>query len=215
VLTGHNNGLITINIEEADNVRREQIRDAMREPYRTLVGHFRHEVGHYYWDRLIANTSRIEDFRVLFGDERADYEAALKRNYKLGPQPNWAADYVSAYASIHPWEDWAETWAHYLHMIDALGTATSFGLMPEGISMVVDPFGPETLCKSAQAAKDGFLSLLNSWLKLTAVMNELCRSMGQPDFYPFALPKAAVTKLHFVHTVVYDVAAGRHFRMSN
>ena len=212
VLTGHDNGVITLNIEEADDVNRERIRTSMREPYRTLVGHFRHEVGHYYWDRLIAGTSCLVEYRELFGDERADYDAAMAKNYQEGPVPDWPIRYVSAYASTHPWEDWAETWAHYMHMVDTLGTAMSFGITPENIAMPFDCFDAEALCNPnrpdpqlidpERANSDGFLSFLNSWLKLTAVMNELCRSMGQPDFYPFALPRAAVAKLHFVHLVV-------------
>ena len=216
VLTGHNNGIITINIEEADDVKREQTRTSMHEPYRTLVGHFRHEVGHHYWDRLIAHSHWLEHFRTLFGDERQGYNKALQRNYRDGPDPGWQQHCVSAYASVHPWEDWAETWAHYLHMVDALGTALSFGIKPEVMSMPFDCFGPESLwpktlanaasSTSRPADADRFLSFLNAWLKLTAVMNELCRSMGQADFYPFALAVPAVTKLHFVHLVVSEVS---------
>ena len=202
VLTVHKNGLITVNIEEADDVNRERIRTSMHEPYRTLVGHIRHEVGHYYWDRLIANTHWLDGYRALFGDERSDYQAALQRNYRQGPEPGWPNRYVSAYASIHPWEDWAETWAHYMHMVDTLGTAMSFGITPESIAMPFDCFETDALAPSQEDDPERFLSFLNSWLKLTAVMNELCRSMGQPDFYPFALPRAAVTKLHFIHLVV-------------
>jgi hypothetical protein len=201
VLTGHDNGLITLNVEEADDAKREQIRASMHEPYRTLVGHFRHEVGHYYWDRLISESSWLEEFRRLFGDERADYEAAVRRNYEQRPQSNWALNYVSAYASIHPWEDWAETWAHYMHMVDTLATAMSLGLKVESVALPFDPFTVDALYP-AEKDDSRFLSFLNAWLKLTAVLNELSRSMGQPDFYPFALPRAAVSKLHFVHTVV-------------
>ncbi len=211
VLTGHQNGLITVNIEEADDLNRERMRTSMHEPYRTLVGHFRHEVGHYYWDRLVANAHWLDGYRALFGDERSDYNAALQKNYRQGPEPGWSNRYVSAYASIHPWEDWAETWAHYMHMVDTLGTAMSFGISPESIAMPFDCFEAEALCEfqrsdSQQLDPDRFLSFLNSWLKLTAVMNELCRSMGQPDFYPFALPRAAVAKLHFIHMVVIEAA---------
>lgn len=205
VLTGHNNGLITLNIDEADDVAREQMRTSMHEPYRTLVGHLRHEVGHYYWDRLIANSCRLEQFRAMFADEQADYNTALQRHYSQGPRPEWPLQYLSAYASVHPWEDWAETWAHYLHMVDALGTAMSFGIKPATTSMPFDCFGPEVLCDSG-GDSGRFLTLLNSWLKLTAVMNELCRSMGQPDFYPFALPPAAAKKLHFVHLVICEAS---------
>jgi hypothetical protein len=201
ILTGHNNGLITLNIEEADDAQRERIRAKMREPYRTLVGHFRHEVGHYYWGRLIHNSKWLDSFRALFGDERADYAAALRWNYEQGPQLNWPENYVSAYASIHPWEDWAETWAHYMHMVDTLATAMSLGLKPENVAMPFDPFTADALYP-AERDDARFLSFLNAWLKLAAVLNELSRSMGQPDFYPFALPRAAVSKLHFVHTVI-------------
>lgn len=201
VLTGHKDGLITINLEEADPVKREQARASMREPYRTLVGHFRHEVGHYYWDRLVSNTSWKAEFRDLFGNEEVNYAAALKANYEGGPRPDWPTHFITAYASVHPWEDWAETWAHYLHMVDTLGTALSFGLKPEQIAMPFDAFGPDALYREG-ADSERFLAFLNSWIKLTAAMNELCRSMGQPDFYPFALPAKAVTKLHFIHTLV-------------
>ena len=127
VLTGHNEGRITINIAEADDAKARERRLTMHEPYRTLLGHFRHEIGHYYWDRLITESDLIEPFRELFGDERQDYALALK-HYQQGPSADWQNYYVSAYASTHPWEDWAETWAHYLHMTDALETAAASGL---------------------------------------------------------------------------------------
>ncbi|HYP14984.1 MAG TPA: putative zinc-binding metallopeptidase [Bryobacteraceae bacterium] len=208
VLTGHDNGLITLNIEEADDVKREQMRTAMHEPYRTLVGHFRHEIGHYYWNRLVAESQWLEGFRDLFGDERMDYAEALNVNYQQGPKAGWALEHVSAYASVHPWEDWAETWAHYMHMVDTLGTASGFGLEPASMALPFDCFGPDVLYSHDSADSERFLSFVNSWLKLTAVMNELCRSMGQPDFYPFALARQAVTKLHFIHLVVCS-ASGR------
>jgi hypothetical protein len=207
VLTGHNNGLITLNIDEADDLKREQMRMSMHEPYRTLMGHLRHEVGHYYWDRLVVNSRRLDEFRGLFGDEREDYESALQRHYREGPKPNWPGGYVSAYASVHPWEDWAETWAHYMHMIDTLGAATSFGLRPENIAMPFDCFGADVLHRWDGESSERFLWFLNAWLKLAAVMNELCRSMGQADFYPFVLPRAAVTKLHFVHIIICEANA--------
>jgi hypothetical protein len=202
ILTGHEDGLITLNVEEADDVRREQIRTAMHEPYRTLVGHFRHELGHYYWYRLVSDSLWLEGCRSLFGDDRADYATSLERHYETGPQANWQLNYISAYASIHPWEDWAETWAHYMHMLDSLGTAMSFGLSSDAVAMPFDPFTPDTLYQGGPEESAGFLVFLNSWIKLTAVLNELSRSMGQPDFYPFALPRAAVAKLHFVHTLI-------------
>ena len=121
---------------------REKIRKQLREPYRTLVGHLRHEVGHYYWDRLVDNTPDLMPYRELFGDERANYEEALKRYYEQGPAPIGRLFSVSAYASVHPWEDWAETWAHYMHMLDTLSTASSFGLSAQSVEM---PFVPFTL----------------------------------------------------------------------
>jgi hypothetical protein len=204
VLTGHDSGLITLNVEEADDAVRERIRQEMREPYRTLLGHFRHEVGHYYWDRLIADTDRIEPFRALFGDERADYAAALKRNYEEGPPADWARHFVSAYASIHPWEDWAETWAHYLHMVDTLGTALAFGISAEDLELDAEPFTAEALYAPDDRDAASFLYLLNSWVELTAVLNELARSMGQRDFYPFVMPRPAVAKLQFIAIAVRD-----------
>jgi hypothetical protein len=202
VLTGHHRGLITLNIEEADDAKREQVRTALREPHRTLLGHLRHEVGHYYWDRLIAGTPWVEPFRKRFGDERADYVEALKRNYKLGPAEDWSQRCVSAYASMHPWEDWAETWAHYLHMLDTLDTALSFGLEGDDIEIEVEPYGENALDAVGDPDAPRFLSFVNAWLQLTALMNELSRSMGQYDFYPFVLSHQAVAKLHFVHRVV-------------
>ena len=123
LLTGHARGLITINILEADDAYRVKVREDMREPYRTLLGHFRHEIGHYYWDQLIAGGPWLEPFRQVFGDEQADYAQALQRNYEQGPPADWDLHFISTYASCHPWEDWAETWAHYLHMMDTLDTA--------------------------------------------------------------------------------------------
>ena len=128
MLTGHADGVITVNIAEADDAERERRRTAMHEPYRTLLGHMRHESGHYYWDRLIAGTPELDEFRSLFGDERADYAASLSTYYERGAPADWQERFVSAYASAHPWEDWAETWAHYLHMVDTLETAAACGL---------------------------------------------------------------------------------------
>jgi hypothetical protein len=201
ILTGHDNGLITLNLEEADDVTRETIRRRLHEPYRTLVGHLRHEVGHYYWDRLIANTDNLNGYRDLFGDETINYEEALKRHYADGPRRDWSSTYVSSYASVHPWEDWAETWAHYMHMLDTLTTASSFGLGAQSLDMPFVPFTEDALWEPG-LDKSSFLALLNPWLKLTAVLNELSHSMGQPDFYPFTLPAATVRKLHFIHSII-------------
>jgi hypothetical protein len=207
VMTGHAQGLITLNVEEADDSTREKIRFAMHEPYRTLLGHLRHEIGHYYWDRLVMDSRWLEPFRDLFGDERADYAAALKANYESGPPADWASRYISAYASTHPWEDWAETWAHYLHMIDSLGTALGFGLEADDLEGTIEPFAADALYAPDHPGAKQFLSLLNSWIEVTMVLNELARSMGQHDFYPFVMSKPMVAKLQFVHLVVEDARA--------
>lgn len=198
VMTGHADGVITLNIEEADDATRERVRNELHEPYRTLLGHLRHEVGHHYWDRLVCDTPWHAPFRALFGDERADYGEALQRNYEQGPPPDWPQRHVSAYASSHPWEDWAETWAHYLHMVDTVDTALSFGLDADDVEVNTEPWRPEVL----ETPDADFLSFVNAWVELTALLNEMSRSMGQPDFYPFVLSAPAVRKLHFVHRVV-------------
>jgi hypothetical protein len=212
VMTGHDDGLITLDVEEADDVHREKVRTEMHEPYRTLIGHLRHEVGHYYWLRLVPGTPWEEPCREVFGDERADYAAALQRHYAEGAPADWRDRFVSAYASAHPAEDWAETWAHYLHMVDVLDTARSFGLVAHHNEVQYEPFGADALDAShASSPEDAaaFLALVNGWIELTGALNELTRSMGEPDFYPFVLSRPAVRKLGFVHQVVRAAADGR------
>jgi hypothetical protein len=208
VMTGHDNGLITLNIAEADDAQREQARAHLHEPYRTLLGHFRHEIGHYYWDLLVLPTPWIEDFRALFGDDRADYAAALQTHYEQGPPPDWADRFVSSYASTHPWEDWAETWAHYLHMADTADTAMSFGVDATNVELTSDLFTAADLWQPDHPDAATFLDFINGWVLLTNVLNELSRSMGQPDFYPFVLPSPVIAKLHFIHLVIQQ-AGGR------
>lgn len=198
VLTGHADGVITINIAEADPAYREQAREQMAEPYRTLLGHFRHESGHYYFDRLIAGSAWLEPFRQRFGDEREDYGAALQKHYDNGPRADWEEQFVSAYASSHPWEDWAETWAHYLHMFDTLETAYACG-----VQLRPRHAGEQKLViASPPAATDSFDELAREWFALTYVLNSLSRSIGMPDSYPFTLSTPVLEKLRFVHDVV-------------
>ena len=204
VLTGHASGLITLNVEEADDAKREQFRYDLHEPYRTLLGHFRHEVGHYYWDRLVWNSRWLEPFRELFGDERASYADALRRNYEQGPPADWASRHVSSYASTHPWEDWAETWAHYMHLVDSLSTALGFGIDAGNLSCDVRPFTRHDLYDPDDPHGERLISLLNAWIEIVTVLNELARSMGEPDFYPFVMCRPVVAKLHFIHLVVAD-----------
>ncbi|MBL9083368.1 MAG: putative zinc-binding metallopeptidase [Planctomycetales bacterium] len=208
VLTGHAAGLITLNVEEADDSVREKTRHEMREPYRTLLGHFRHEVGHYYWDRLVDGTPWLEKFRALFGDERQDYAAALQRNYEQGPPPNWADQYITSYASVHPWEDWAESWAHYLHVVDSLDTALRFGLCGEDVEQAIEPFSVKDLYDPEQPDAERVILLVNSWVQMTTVLNELARSMGQHDFYPFVLSRPVLRKIHFIQMIVKEVRGG-------
>jgi hypothetical protein len=201
VLTGHNNGVITVNIAEADDVERERVRVSMHEPYRTLLGHFRHEIGHYYWDLLIKDSSNLDAFRKRFGDEQSDYNKALQIYYRDGPKLDWPQQFVSPYSSVHPWEDWAETWAHYLHMTDALETAGACGLS-------LQPDRPdEPVMKTPAVGRGGeasFDELIFDWFALTYVLNNLNRGMGLPDAYPFVLPAPAIDKIRFVHDVIHN-----------
>ena len=201
VLTGHARGVITLNIAEADDAERERRRLKLREPYRTLLGHFRHEIGHYYWERLIAGAPRIEEFRRLFGDEREDYAAALKRHYDQGPPADWQQRFVSAYATAHPWEDWAESWAHYLHMIDMLETAAAAGL-----SLEPSRRNEPALKRPRRGPAESFDRLMESWFPLAYICNNLNRSMGLADAYPFVVPPPAIAKMRFVHEVIAEVA---------
>jgi len=197
VLTGHDNGLITMNIAEADDAKREKTREEMHEPYRTLLGHFRHEIGHYYFDQLVPGSAWEAPFRALFGDERADYGEALKAHYANGAPPNWEQSFVSAYATTHPWEDWAETWAHYLHIVDTVDTAAGCGLM-----LAPDDPNEPTLQDVAPVENASFERLIKRWFPLTYVLNSLNRSLGLADAYPFTLAPKVIDKLRFVHRVI-------------
>jgi hypothetical protein len=201
IMTGHRDGIITLNVDEADDATRERLRAKLQEPYRTLLGHLRHEIGHYYWWRLVDGGAWMDAFREIFGDERQPYQAALAQHYRSGPRADWRLAHVSAYASSHPWEDWAETWAHYLHMVDTLDTASSFGLDSHTADLQYDRFTRAALWSPAADGADEFLHFVNAWVELTGVLNELSRSMGQPDLYPFVLPAAAIAKLQLVHLV--------------
>jgi hypothetical protein len=194
VLTGHENGLITLNLAEAHDAEREERRLSMGELYRTLLGHFRHESGHYFWDQLVGGTPAIDEFRRLFGDERQDYAAALKAHYDAGPSTRWRQSHISSYASAHPWEDWAETWAHYLHIVDTQDSAAARRLSV--VNGTEAPFLPDPY--TAPDAK----GLIAAWLPLAEALNALNRSMGLSDLYPFVLTDPVVQKLAFVHDLV-------------
>lgn len=193
ILTGHENGIITLNIEEADDAVRERTRTAMGEKYRTLLGHFRHESGHYYWDRIIDGTPLLEKCREQFGDDTQDYAQALERHYQQGPPPDWQNNFITAYAASHPWEDWAESWAHYLYVVDAVELATQQNLV-RGL-MDVDS-GP--LLKF----RVPFTAILEAWTDLTVLLNSFNRTAGISDPYPFVLSKPAMEKIDFIHEAV-------------
>jgi len=207
IMTGHEDGVITLALDEANDARRERRRAAMGEPYRTLLGHFRHEIGHFYWDKLIRDGGLIDQCREIFGDECQDYNAALKQHYAFGAPPDWRLNYISAYATTHPWEDFAETWAHYLHIVDTLESAHAFGISVnppenEGDNLTViadfDPYRAECMGK-----------LIEAWKPLSFALNCLARSMGQPDLYPFTLSQTVIDKLAYIHSVVHGEPMGQ------
>ncbi len=188
VVTGHEDGVITIDLAEGDDVHREQLRVSMDEPYRTLLGHVRHETGHYYFTVLVDDPEKLKRFRELFGDPDTDYQAAIDRHYSEGAPTGWEDDYVSSYATMHPAEDWAETFAHYLHIRDTIDTAAAFGFAPAGATLDRSQPGPA-----------GFDRLIELWLPLVWSLNMINRSMGHTDLYPFVLPGPVLEKLEFVH----------------
>jgi hypothetical protein len=204
VITGHDNGLITLALKEADDAVREKVRGEMGEPYRTLLGHFRHESGHYFWDRLVAtDAAMLNACRALFGDDRLDYAEALQKHYGEGAPPNWQDSHISVYATTHPWEDFAETWAHYLHIVDTLETASAFGLKVRprlarghiAASIDFDPY-----------AMRAFEPIVESWLPVEFATNSMNRSMGLLDLYPFVLSPKVIEKLGFMHALTHQRA---------
>lgn len=199
--TGHANGVITLLISEADPVIREQVKQQMAERYRTLLGHFRHEVGHYFWDLLIRdNPDILEEFRIIFGDESQSYADALTNHYNNGPQANWQQNFISKYASSHPWEDWAETWSHYLHLTDVLETAYNFGLRSNPkitakqkikMNASFDPY-----------KETSFEKIMDTGIPLLFTLNSMNRSMGEDDPYPFIISEPVKNKLKFIHNLL-------------
>ena len=200
IMTGHANGVITILLREADSVLREQIRTQLQEPYRTLIGHLRHEVGHYFWDRLVFNKKDVlKEFRDIFGNEEVGYADALQAYYKQGAPANWRESHISKYATSHPWEDWAETWAHYLHIMDMVETAHFFRLRvnPAKISKnmkIASSFDPYS--------KKDFEAIVNTCVPLSFAVNSMNRAMGIPDVYPFVITPAVVKKMAFIHELL-------------
>lgn len=199
VLTGHDNGVVTIILSEADSAHREQLKKQMNEAYRTLLGHFRHEIGHYYWE-LLFNEANIKSYRANFGDERLDYGEALKKHYNNGAPKDWNQNYISEYASSHSWEDWAETWAHYLHIMDTLETANSFGIYFNPEKKAIKKLA-HNACPNPYETKE-FNTIFEASLSLTCAANSLNRSMGLPDIYPFVVPNPVIKKITFIHNLL-------------
>lgn len=193
VMTGHQSGLITINIAESDEDVRVARRTAMDEPYRTLIGHMRHEVGHFYWAMLVEGGPHIDRFRDLFGDERADYATALQRHYDNGAPAGWQQSHISAYATSHPWEDFAETWAHWMHIADGIETAAAYAMSLDGRPVTEDAY-----------AAIKVQPVIEAWVPVTVALNNMNRAMGQPDLYPFVLNKPVMAKLQFINDLIHD-----------
>jgi hypothetical protein len=205
VITGHDNGVITLDLAEADDEHREHLRQQLNEPYRTLLGHFRHEIGHYYWPLLVDQPDVLEACRVLFGDEREDYAAAIKLHYD-NPSDNdrsWTGTHISRYSTMHPFEDWAETFAHYLHILDTLQTALSFGLGASTGSEVGRDFHRPGVHATRPNSSTSFGEVIDQWLELSYALNQINRSMGHDDLYPFVLAPRVIRKLAFVDHVVH------------
>jgi hypothetical protein len=208
VTTGHLNGVITVNLEEADDTYRQINRQQLGENSRTLLGHFRHESAHYLWQRYLSDLPWDDPlrlaFRERFGDEWTDYGAALSRHYDEGPPAGWAQDYITGYAASHPWEDWAETWAHYLQIVDGVETCESMGMQVQHLALplVILPGLAGTL--PAMLPQDGvadgtFLAWLQRWMCLSTVLNEISHSVGEPALYPFVIPVRVAQKLRLAH----------------
>ncbi|HSF54080.1 MAG TPA: putative zinc-binding metallopeptidase [Algoriphagus sp.] len=200
-MTGHANGVITILLEEADSVHLEKMKSELSEPYRTLIGHFRHEVGHYFWDLLIAKEpENLQIFRSIFGDERIDYGQALVTYYQSKSGVNWKDAYITQYASSHPWEDWAETWAHYLHIMDMAETAYSFGIT---IKPKLNEVSLQGEIHFDPYVTTDFNQIFNAWFPISFAINSLNRSMGIADAYPFVINGAVIKKMKFIHRLLF------------
>jgi hypothetical protein len=189
-VTGHRDGIVTLDLAEADDRHREAVRRQFDEPFRTVIGHLRHEIGHHYWNRLVGQTDHLAHFRRLFGDERVDYGNALDAHYAT-LDGGWDEQrFVTSYAAAHPLEDWAESFAHYLHIVDATDTAAAHDLLP-GTRVAFDLDEP---CPSPE-----FAEILAMWQPIADAVNDIAASLGVPAVYPFAPTGIVADKLAFVH----------------
>ncbi len=197
-LTAHANGLVSLNLQEVDDVHRESARVQFGESQRTVLGHLRHEVSHHLYQRFVSGTRFMEPFRLHFGDERQDYAQALQRYYANGPISNWRDWTISAYAGSHPWEDWAETCAHYLLIIDAVETAAAWGLRLHPTLRGAEPATPQM----PQVGRSMQALLFDDWMPVARFLNAMSRSIGISDSYPYSVPQPLLGKLRFVHEVM-------------
>lgn len=208
ITTGHLNGVITLNLEEADDTYRQINRQNLGESSRTLLRHFRHESAHYLWQRFLSNLDWGDPLRVgfreRFGDEWLDYAQALKAHYARGTLPGWEEQYITPYAASHPWEDWAETWAHYLQIVDGLETCESLGIQVQHLALPLMMLPGEAGTLPAGLPQNGvadgeFLALLQRWMCLSTVLNEISESLGEPALYPFVISTRVAQKLRLAH----------------
>ena len=209
VFTGHDCGHITINLAEADDVARSQTKHAMSEHYRTLLGHFRHELGHYYFDQLIVGSEKKHALsKKYFGDDELDYQESLKKYYENKDADNWRDEFISEYATMHPYEDWAETWAHYMHIMDTLETAKNFSITGSitGDAADSEETGELNLPQDSQFfySQTSITSVLDAWMEFSVILNSLNRSMGMNDAYPFVLSQPVRKKLSFIHHAIHN-----------
>ncbi|HEX9176859.1 MAG TPA: putative zinc-binding metallopeptidase [Mycobacterium sp.] len=209
VTIGHASGVITIDLVESLDAYRESLRVHLGEPYRTMLGHFRHEVGHYYQNVLVETgdgASRyLDECRGLFGDERADYQAEIQRHYSFGPPKDWNQSYISEYATMHPWEDFAECFAHYLHITDTIDTAREAGLVLRADKV---PFAVPRDIVPLESYDDAPIELLlYDWKWLALLSNRVNSAMGKAPLYPFEIPPPVVRKLGLVHRLIRETAS--------
>lgn len=189
-VTGHLDGLVTLDLEETDDVHRDRLRRELGEPFRTVIGHLRHELGHHYWNRLVGQSDHLAQFRRLFGDERADYQQAIATHYSPQRAAWDPTRHVTAYAAAHPLEDWAETFAHYLHIIDVTSTAAAHHLVAHEHAGAI--------AASDLVALD-FDEVLAIWRPVITAVNEIAASLGAPTVYPLQPAGLVIDKLTFVH----------------
>ena len=189
-ITGHRDGVVTLDLAEVDDRYRDDLRRQLGERFRSVIGHLRHEIGHYYWTTLVQQPGREPAVRRTFGDERVDYGDALAGHY--AGATSWdVRRFVSPYAASHPLEDWAETFAHYLHILDATGTAVAHGLLPDPAGAIAGP-----------TATLDFSAVLAAWRSLHVALDAISEAVGSPAVFPVDPLDTVTAKLVVVHELV-------------